>query len=540
MKYLVSLLLLFCGLSAFSQADTIFVLGAEFGATTEPTDSTFTVDIIHPTDQLGQAFTASKIQVGYRLIDVFGRLYRVKSVDATGIGSSTLTVVELQNSNAPSGTGLVYRKPDNSDCIPEIQTGDIGISYALAARVANHNAVNGCGGGGAGDVTTSILADSMLVVRDSLAAIRGDVGTGGGGGDVTGPASSTDNAIARFDGTTGKLIQNSTVTIDDSGNTNIPGNITGGMRFAGTGSIKIGNTLSAFETNTSDGFFYHTASGGTYPFDRTSNLVVQARRSSSKDIVFVTGSTPTVRMNIQGSNGFVGIGTSTPIERLDVSGNLKVSGTISTAGFLNTVSFGGTGHLAISVLNSSFQTGLGGPVVYGTAAGGTYPFDNNANLVIQARDVIGRDIIFATGQTTPKSRVIVSDEGLAVGETKATYSLDVNTPAAALRLNPHDVTLTGAEGLLYADLSEKTFKGHNGTSFFRFMQQSTTIPTNGQIPVWNSTTGLYEPATATPAQTPAPSSTADSIGNAGDIRYDDDYIYIKTSAGWKRSALSTF
>lgn len=38
------------------------------------------------------------------------------------------------------------------------------------------------------------------------------------GGDVTGPASSTDNAIARFDGTTGKLIQNSVTTIDDTGN----------------------------------------------------------------------------------------------------------------------------------------------------------------------------------------------------------------------------------------------------------------------------------------------------------------------------------
>lgn len=35
---------------------------------------------------------------------------------------------------------------------------------------------------------------------------------------VDGPASSTDNAIVRFDGTTGKLIQNSTATIDDSGN----------------------------------------------------------------------------------------------------------------------------------------------------------------------------------------------------------------------------------------------------------------------------------------------------------------------------------
>lgn len=44
-----------------------------------------------------------------------------------------------------------------------------------------------------------------------------------GGGDVTGPASSTDNAVARFDGTTGKIIQNSAVTIADT-----TGDITGG------------------------------------------------------------------------------------------------------------------------------------------------------------------------------------------------------------------------------------------------------------------------------------------------------------------------
>ncbi len=38
---------------------------------------------------------------------------------------------------------------------------------------------------------------------------------------VKGPASSTDNAIARFDGTTGKLVQNSGAYIDDSGNVGI-------------------------------------------------------------------------------------------------------------------------------------------------------------------------------------------------------------------------------------------------------------------------------------------------------------------------------
>ena len=37
-----------------------------------------------------------------------------------------------------------------------------------------------------------------------------------------GPASATDNALARFDGATGKLLQNSPVTLDDNGNITIP------------------------------------------------------------------------------------------------------------------------------------------------------------------------------------------------------------------------------------------------------------------------------------------------------------------------------
>jgi len=41
--------------------------------------------------------------------------------------------------------------------------------------------------------------------------------TPAGAGDVTGPASSTDNAITRFDSTTGKIVQNSSVTIADDG-----------------------------------------------------------------------------------------------------------------------------------------------------------------------------------------------------------------------------------------------------------------------------------------------------------------------------------
>lgn len=37
-----------------------------------------------------------------------------------------------------------------------------------------------------------------------------------------------------------------------------------------------------------------------------------------------------------------------------------------------------------------------------------------------------------------------------------------------------------------------------------------------------------------------PANTADATGETGNIFYDNDFIYIKTAAGWKRAALSTF
>jgi len=77
----------------------------------------------------------------------------------------------------------------------------------------------------------------------------GDKGAdGAGSGDVTGPSSATDNAIARFDTTTGKLIQNSGVTISDA-NAVAAGSLTLTTDLAvadgGTGA----STASAARTN---------------------------------------------------------------------------------------------------------------------------------------------------------------------------------------------------------------------------------------------------------------------------------------------------
>jgi hypothetical protein len=71
---------------------------------------------------------------------------------------------------------------------------------------------------------------------------------------------------------------------------------------------------------------------------------------------------------------------------------------------------------------------------------------------------------------------------------------------------------------------------------------------NGNVGIGNKATGTDKLDVAGSTKTSAlritdaytPSSSADATGASGDVRWDDNYIYIKTSAGWKRSALTTF
>ena len=62
------------------------------------------------------------------------------------------------------------------------------------------------------------LADAKLYSKNAAGTVIAVGGGSGGSGDVVGPSSATDNALVRFDGTTGKLIQNGLITSDDAGN----------------------------------------------------------------------------------------------------------------------------------------------------------------------------------------------------------------------------------------------------------------------------------------------------------------------------------
>ncbi|MGE3992567.1 hypothetical protein [Pseudorhodoplanes sp.] len=87
-----------------------------------------------------------------------------------------------------------------------------------------------------------------------------------------------------------------------------------------TGTLLLGPGSTNFIAASGNQGIYSTVSSGTeYPFLATGNLVLQSRTNLDRDIVFVTGSTPAARMVVAGS-GNVGIGATTPAQKLSVAG----------------------------------------------------------------------------------------------------------------------------------------------------------------------------------------------------------------------------
>lgn len=75
-------------------------------------------------------------------------------------------------------------------------------------------------------------AAGLMFVSDALGNASWTVPLGGG--DILGPAVATYNAVARFDGITGKIIQNSLVLVDDAGSLQVAGGTAGNPSFSFT------------------------------------------------------------------------------------------------------------------------------------------------------------------------------------------------------------------------------------------------------------------------------------------------------------------
>ena len=94
-----------------------------------------------------------------------------------------------------------------------------------------------------GELAVNTYDGKLYLKKDDGTESVVQVGGGAGSGDVVGPSSATDNALVRFDTTTGKLIQNSVVIVDDTGS------ITG-VNALTTESLVVNNNATIGSSNT--------------------------------------------------------------------------------------------------------------------------------------------------------------------------------------------------------------------------------------------------------------------------------------------------
>jgi hypothetical protein len=185
-----------------------------------------------------------------------------------------------------------------------------------------------------------------------------------GGGDVAGPASSTDNAIARFDSTTGKLLQNSTGILTDAGAISGLTEITasGLVRTSGSG-FQSGNATDSFSKFIHDGGnaalvisneYNSGGAGGTY-----GQIVFKNYNSN--------GGTLTERVRIGGSGSLLIGTTGTPINTgigsgfiPDSDGRATLIMRTNTTSSMTLCDFGNpngsTGSIQVSGTSTSYVT----------------------------------------------------------------------------------------------------------------------------------------------------------------------------------------
>lgn len=129
--------------------------------------------------------------------------------------------------------------------------GGTGVDGDFYINTANDEIYGPKSGGSWGSGTSIVGPQGSQGVKGDTGDTgpQGPAGADGAGtGDVVGPASATDNAIARYDTTTGKLIQNSGVLIDDSDNITGVGTVDG--RDIVTDGTKLDGIESGAEVNT--------------------------------------------------------------------------------------------------------------------------------------------------------------------------------------------------------------------------------------------------------------------------------------------------
>lgn len=458
----------------------------------------------------------------------FDPITRRLLTDASGGGSGTVTSFSFNDANGFDGTVTNPTTTPELTLTTTITNGALikSNSGALAAAVAGTDytslAFKTIAVSGQSDVVADSPEDTLTLAAGTGITITTNAGTdtvtitnSGSGGDVVGPGSATDNAIARFDGTTGKLIQNSTVIVADT-----TGNMSGFQVLTFSGSS---SGTTALQASAAAGTTTITMPAAT---DTMAVLAAsQAFTNKSYNGMTLTSTTGTFTL----ASG----------KTLTQSNTLTYTGTDGS-----TVNFGAGGTvlytastIPLTVGSTTIASGTTTRILYDNAGVlGEYTLTGSGTVVAMQTAPS-----FLTSITTPSVLASSNDSG-ALGASGTAFADLFLASGGVINWAAGDYTLTHSTGILTANKDFRITSANVGTnadsvptlsSTSTLTNKTLTSPTIQTAPVL--ATGSTFKFTVPTADTTGTGITTNEFNSGYSSTAVGELVYLDSSATWQKA-----